>query len=664
MTTRSDGYETWLWIELIGFDNEQPDYGVGEYLDRAGFFPDAVSLFVFNPDFVHTHDGVGEDRLFPFDYSSYGGHPCSYERERQQWTRFQLLGLVRELQARGIAVYFSVFDIFVTDEWIGRHPELLHVTSEGQRIGSVCPWKRLADGTWYEDFFASQVARVLADYGFDGYHQADGYCHPRLTIYQGDFSDDMIDQFVADAGVALPEELAAPSGDAAEVVARRAEYIWRHLRRPWIAFYSRRITRFCRKVAEAVHSVGKKVVLNQALTREPFQALYRYGVDYRAIADAGADGFILETVAPGVSLGGEHGAEAHPHFDFLAMTLLMKACLPDRPLRCLNNTHDVNEQWDVLRHGPQLLEREILSNASLFMWTRSGLRRCSEGPLVCLADGLQAHEWAWLRQWWGLGFSVILRRLLAATLLWSDAALDAQLDDYLLTRRFTTHKLLYELMSRGAPVAAVAPMEDLDAVTGPLLVLNPHLLPEAELAQAAGYEGGPLIVIGPKTRSLPPADIEFGDVHPPGQLWCAVFRAPQKREVSVPPDEPEVFPEDPMAVPDPVHYFRELYFRKVSDGFLQACADLIAECAGAPRVLHRPDVIRVLALELADHTFRLLITNHSHYYVPTAIDLGGPIQDARVATAFPAGPPAVSGSALSVRVPPQGIVAVDVELAR
>lgn len=660
MSTKADGYETWLWIELIGFDNEQPDYGVGAYLDRAGFIPDAVSLFVFNPDFVHTHDGVERDRTFPFDYASYGGHPCSYERQRQDWTRFQLLGLIRELQARGIAVYFSVFDIFVTDEWIGQHPELLHVTSEGQRIGSICPWKRLADGMWYEDFFASRVARVLADYGFDGYHQADGYCHPRLTIYQGDFSDDMVDQFLADTGALLPSELQPPSGDAAEVIRRRAEYIWRHTRREWILFYSRRITRFCRKVAEAVHSVGKKVVLNQALTREPFQALYRYGVDYRAIADAGADGFILETVTPGVSLGGEHGAQAHPHFDFLAMTMLMKARLPDRPLRCLNNTHDVNEQWDVLRHGPQLLEREILSNANLYIWTRTGLRRCSEGPLVCLADGLEAHEWAWLRQWWGLGFSEIPHRLLAATVLWSDATFAPQLDDYLATRRFTTHKLLYELMSRGAPVAAVARIEDLDAVAGPLLVLNAHLFPEEELAQVLAYSGGPLIVIGPKVSSLPPADIEFGDVHPPGEIWCMVYRGPEERQIALPPDEPETIPEDFAAIPDPLPYFRELYFRKVSDGFLQACADLTAECAGAPRVLYRGDVIRVLGAELDAGVLRLYITNHCHYYVPTSIDLLRPVRSARTLTAFPAGPPAVNGSVISVRIPPQGVVAVEV----
>ncbi|MBC7288183.1 MAG: hypothetical protein H5T86_09105 [Armatimonadetes bacterium] len=660
MGSQKNEFQTWLWIELIGFDNEQPDYGIAQYLERAGFVPDAVSLFLFNPDFVHTHDSCGEDITFPFDYSSYGGHPTSYERKRQDWTRFQLMGLVRELQQRGVAVYFSVFDIFVTDQWIGRHPELLHVDREGNRIRSICPWKRMADGTWYEDFFASQLARVLTDYNFDGYHQADGYSHPRLTLYQGDFSDDMVDQFLSDTNAALPSYLRPPCGDDPDVIRKRANYIWRELRREWISFYSRRISRFCNKVARAVHGVGRKVVANQALTREPFQALYRYGVDYRAIADAGVDGFILETVAPGVSLGGEHGAVANPHFDFLAMTLLMKARLPDKPLLCLNSVHDVNEQWDVLRHGPQLLEREIWCNANLYCWRRGRLQRCSDGPVVCLADGLQAHEWSWLREWWRLAFSAAPRRLHAATVVWSDAAFDRQLDEYLRTRRFTVHRLLYGLMAHGAPVAAVARTEELGAVDGPLLVLNPQLFPEAELSRVLAHRGRPLVIVGPRVSGLPAADLEFGDVHGPGELWCVVYGAKEIGQATIPPDEAEVVPEDLMSLAEPIPYFEELYFRKVSDGFLRACANIIAELAGAPRVVRGGDAIRVLAAEMEDGTLRLLITNLSHYYVPAGVDVRRPVDSAEVLTAFPAGPPAVSGSSVYVRVPPQGIVVVEV----
>ena len=257
-------YETWLWVELIGFDNQRPDYGVEAYLENAGLIPAAVSLLLFNPDFIHTHTGLAEDRSFPFDYCSYGGHPYSYERARQDWTRFQLRELVGTLQAHGIAVYVTVFDLFVTAEWLGQHPEVLHVNTAGTRLNSVCPWKRLADGSWYEDFFVRQLVRVLQDYGFDGFHQADGYSHPRLPLYQGDFSDDMVAQFEAATGRTLPEDLGAPQGDDAETLGRRADWIWGQARRAWIDFYARRVQSFCRRVAESVHAVRKRVVLNNA----------------------------------------------------------------------------------------------------------------------------------------------------------------------------------------------------------------------------------------------------------------------------------------------------------------------------------------------------------------------------------------------------------------
>jgi hypothetical protein len=660
---KAASYDRWLWIELIGFDNERPDYGVQAYLDNAEFVPDAVSLFVFNADFIHTHDGLQADGPLPFDCCSYGGHPSSYERERQAWTRFQLKGLIRELQRHGIAVLVSVFDIFVTDDWIGQHPELLHVNRAGDRIRSICPWKRLADGSYYEDFFARKLAEVLRDCGFDGYHQADGYCHPRLSAYEGDYSDDMVGQFVEATGVELPEGLAGESGDRAEVVQQRAAWIWRHARREWLRFQAARIATFCRKVAEAVHAQGKWVVANNALTRDPFQALYRFGVDYRQMAEAGVDGFILETVAPGVSIGGEGGRTAAPHYDFLAMVLLIKSYVPHLKLHCLNSAHDVNEQWDVLRHGPTLLEREIYCNSNLYRWRRDGsLERCSAGPVVCLADGIQPHEWQWLREWWERGFGTTTRRVIGATVVWSDAAHERQLDEFIDTRRWTTHKLLYELLAKGAPIYCAADVRDLAGVSGPILVLNPQLFAEEDLAAVLAYDRGPVIAIGGKTAALPEPDFAFEDCYPPDALSCDVYGAAQEWEVTIAPDGPEEIPEDLMDLPEPQAYFEELYFRKVSQSFLAGCVRVIADCAGAVKVLSRAGVIRVQALELEDNLLRLLVGNDSHYYVITDLDVGREIESVRVVTPFPGTTPAFRGSRFGFRVPGRGMVIVDVAL--
>jgi len=656
-------YDRWLWVELIGFDNELPDCGVQAYLENAGFVPDAVSLFVFNPDFIHTHEGLEEDGLLPFDCGSFGGHPNSYERERQAWTRYQLRGLIGELQRHGIAVLVSVFDIFVADPWIGQHPEVLHVNRAGDRIRSICPWKRLADGTYYGDFFARKLGEVLQDYGFDGYHQADGYCHPRLPAYEGEYSDDIVGQFVEATGIELPDGLAEASGDRPEVVQQRAAWIWRHARPEWLRFQAANIAAFCRKVADAVHAQGKWVVANNALTRDPFQALYRFGVDYRLMAEAGVDGFILETVAPGVAIGGEGGRAASLQYDLLAKVMLVKSYVPGLPLHCLNNAHDVNEQWDVLRHGPQLLEREIYCNSSVFRRRSDGtLERCSAGPVVCLADGIQRHEWQWLREWWERGFGARVRRPIGATVVWSDAAHERQLDEYVETRRWTTHKLLYELLAKGAPLHCIADVRDLAGVSGPLVVLNMHLYPEEEFAAIVAYDRGPVIAIGLPTRALLEPEFAFADCYHPGALACSVYRAGREWEVTIESDGPEEIPGDLMGLPEPQAYFEELYFRQVSTSFVEACAGIIADCAGAVKVLSRSDVIRVQTLEMESGELRLLVGNDRHYYVITDLDAGRQIESVRVVTPFPGTTPAFSGSRFGFRVPGRGMVIVDVML--
>jgi hypothetical protein len=659
-------YETFLWVELTGFDNEAPDFGVRAYLANAGFVPEAVSLFVFNPEFIHTHDGAIDDRRLPFDCGSYGGHPAGYERVRQDWTRAQLHGLVRELQRHGVAVYCSVFDMFVEDPWLAEHPEALSLLHTGERSRSVCLFKHLADGRLYEGFFAARLAAVLEDYGFDGFHQADGYCHPRFTLDKADFSADMVAQFTAHTRVVLPEGLGRECGDAPEVVQPRAAWLWRHARGEWIRFHADRMVQFCSKVIAAAHGLGRKVVLNNALTRDPFQALYRHGVDYQRIAAAGADGFILETVAPGVILGGESGFEADPHHDFQAMVLTMAGALPDRKLWCLNNAHDVNEQWDVLLHGPTLLEREIYCQTSLFHREANGsLRRCVTGPLVCLADGIRRHEWEWLQRWWGLGFGAQPTGARSATLVWSDAALARQLDDYLATRRLSTHKLLYELMARGAPVNCIVPVTDLSGVQGPLLVLNPHVFPREELEAALAYERGPVILIGGIPGWLPEPAAHFADCHPPDALGCAVYGAwaPGADEPAI-TDDPEGFPADLWGLPEPPFYFRELYFRRVSDSFLSACARLLARAAGAVEVLQRSEAITVRALELGPDRLRLLVGNDSHYYAITELDVRRPVEAVRVLSAFPGQTPPTAGSCIgNLRVPGKGMVVLDVDLA-
>ena len=147
-------FEKWFWIELIGFDNTQSDFGVRACFERAGFVPEGVTLLLSNSDFINAPEGLEQDAPLPFDCCSYGGHPRNAERERQVWTRWQVKGLVQELQRHGSKVYCSVFGSSMSAGWNDKHREVLfHSTRQRAETRVICIWKRFSDNTYYEDFF-------------------------------------------------------------------------------------------------------------------------------------------------------------------------------------------------------------------------------------------------------------------------------------------------------------------------------------------------------------------------------------------------------------------------------------------------------------------------------------------------------------------------------
>jgi len=654
--------DRWIWIELIGFDNELNDFGVEAFMDNAGFVPDAASLLLFNPDFVHNHAGMEQERALPFDCCSYGGHPYNEQRSRQEWSSHQLRGLVCELQQRGVKVYASVFDGFVTQDWLADHPEVLHVRKNGQQLASVCPWKRLSDGSYYEDFFVEQLVRVMRDYGFDGYHGADGYSHPRIPVYDGDFSDDMVGQFTDITGTPLPDDLRGACDGEPNCIERRAEWIWRNLRREWIEFYTERIARFWGKVFAALHAEGKKVVLNSAWTRDPFEAKYRYGIDYRRLVDLGVDGFIVEAAAA-ASETERQASSAAVLFDFMAMLLLIKAYVPEAKLWYLHGVKDTQEQWNVLRHAPTAVEREVYSLSNLYVHRDDGaLQRCASGLVVCLADDIRRHEWQWLREKWNLAFDGTPQRVIGATLVWSDRALEAQMDDFIATRRWTTHRLLHHLMARGAPVHAAVNVKHLDATSGPLLVLNPHLFPEDELHSILDYGGGPVVAVGGKTGLLPEPKFFFEDVYSPNALCCAIYGATASSEVWFGAAEAEDIAEDLIDLRDPTTFIEDLPVRKVSEEFLRGCVVALSDIVRGVRVLEWTENIKTQILEKSVGQWRCFLGNDRHGYLRTQVDAGRSIVRINVMGDFPGVPVQPDGSKFRVRIPGRGMIVVDIEL--
>ena len=68
-----------IWMQLLGFDRDAEDKGVGAFLDRTGFVPDSVCALLYHPDFVHLHRGMEREYTLFQDNCAYLGIPRNRE---------------------------------------------------------------------------------------------------------------------------------------------------------------------------------------------------------------------------------------------------------------------------------------------------------------------------------------------------------------------------------------------------------------------------------------------------------------------------------------------------------------------------------------------------------------------------------------------------------
>ena len=466
-------FRKFLWMELIGFDNRQNDYGVGEFLSRMPVKPEVISILIWNTDLIHSHHGLEEDAPIGLKHCAYQARPRNEEHDIQNWTRFQLRGLIGELHRHGVKVYVSFFDQLMskerqrqkglpdTDEWIDHHQEVRYVDCRGQKT-SLCIWKHISDGTLYEDFFVRQLESFLRDYGFDGLHGADGFGHPRENISHADFSDDMVEQFAEVAGVHCPPGLDLPT---------RAQWILENAREEWVSFHTKRHAQFWRKMIAMLNRNGWGHVLNTCWTRDPFEARIRNGVDYNLLTEAGVRNWICEANAAALELEGWNFTDTPKQDDYRATMQRLKACMPNSTILLLHCVKDGLEQYNVLHHAPTLMETDVYALANVL---HNG-RRVLDGVTVCLADGIRKFEWEMFDELYRKAFGAVASKLPYARVVWSDKAHQRESAAYRYGKAVLNSHLLHAgLISKGAVLPAIVRLEDLPAAgAGPLVVLHP-----------------------------------------------------------------------------------------------------------------------------------------------------------------------------------------------
>lgn len=654
--------EAWIWTELLAFDNAAADLGVGEYLDRLGFLPTGISLLASASDFIVLHDGIERECVLWPDVCARFGQAGNEERKRQEWTNHQLRDLVARLRATGAKVFVSVFAAYHHDrfhrEWVSDHPEARIVYSHLGVTDGVQMIARLSDGSYYQDLFASQLARVLVDYGFDGFHGPD-CLGPGGALSFSDCSDGVVAQFREFMDHGCPAELEGDVGWHQPSLAARMDYICEHLYRLWTEFNMLRWEQFWAAIVRAVRPLGKGTMINSANTKAAFEGMYIYGMDYRRVASLGVDYLVVETVAANLALinGGYER-----HFDFSATLAEMKAFVPEMKLIFLHGVKDVCESYDLMRHAPSRLEREVYTLANQMRVTADGdLERCASGFMVCLGDGLTATEWAYLRRQWHTAYSFDPVRAGELTWVFADSTVDALLEDYPARGTWPGFKQIAELVEhRGLQVQTICRVADVIGAVGPLVVPNADLLRDEEAGALRAYDRGPVVLLGRAAGS--------------GELTCIVLQTGHEvARVQLPAERCW----EPRDARPPLAFSDRPGYEAVPEGFWAAAASVIldaidawgqAEGAVRCRADDLDSGLRLMTMQDARGLLRIaLVSTIATYLVPDYSLSPAPVQVTKVSS-FPYTPLVVveeavrSGHNLTpLHVPPHGVIVMDVE---
>jgi hypothetical protein len=647
MNPKMDNGEVFIWMQLLGFERKDKDRGVSRLIEKMHFKPHGIGALLYHPDIVNQHKGMEEEYILPPDNCSYRGIPRNEERERQNWTNYDLRILMENLNEIGVESYLSIMGTDLHDahhkEWISDHPELRYASKEGYNGYNVL--KRFADGTYYEDFFVEKLCQTLIDYHFTGVQLADDFCPTDGMLHCGDFSADMLEQFSSYTGIEFPENInSSLCNDGSGQRALRGEWIWKSYREEWIGFNAWRWERFFRKICCRLHAIGKKVIVLGMYCTDPFETLYCKGIDLKRIVDAGVD-YLMPNILP-TSVHMQEPNRPYYFHRYMAITPLTAAFIPDAKLLCMLGVKDATEEWDILNHAPGRLERDLYTVLSYQLNTGKGYRRCSEGLMICLGDGIKSDDWQWLKDRFNIAFLHNVKRVLTPTVLWSDAANSNMLHAYIHSRRWTTHKFMYEISRRGTPCSAVIRSDNIADAEGILFVPNFDLLSDSEKMAVASYNKGPVICTVPK--GFHPAEyditpeISFTDRYSDYPMTMFAFNACISGEVKKGIEEllsqddgtPDLQGNPAEAEENIGTLDDELTFCKVTNGFCDACALLVRKASEEMNLFkcNKPFV----AMMLNNGRFRLYIYNPSeNNYEYAVVESKNTILDATIISKYP-----------------------------
>lgn len=636
----SSGSKINIWMQMLGFDRNDPDGGVDRFLEQIGFLPESVCALLFHPDFVHLHRGMEEEYELLRTNCAYYGIPRNKERERQPWTNYDLRKLIAALKARGVPFYAGIMGVYLKDlyhrEWISEHPEVRCCRTTGD--GSLCCLKRLADGTYYEDFFIRKTCEMLTDYDCAGIHLSDAFC-PTSRLFVSDYSTDMCEQFLSHTALSFPEAVAATMGeDGMEARNARADYIHAALYEEWIRFYEWRWGVFFQKLCSAVHALGKEVHILGMYCTDPFETRFLYGFDMCRVIDAGVDCVTANILPTSVALN----APGMPYF-FHRIHLdlpLVRAQIPNTRIPSMLGVQDASEEWSVLDHRPTLLERDLYTMSSTLGKGENGNEPAADGFFFCLSDGIPSDKWEFLRERVACATDFEAKGSHSPLILWSATETDRMIGEFLRTRRTSCHKQATDIFEAGTPFGGAVRTELLPKTEAPIFAPNVDLLSDEERVALVAYSH-PVVGTAPVGYDLSAFAPSYvcADAHSdcPMQVFVSgiTLSDEQRRQIDAIATEDDgrlSRANEPLDDCNPL--YTVLPFAKLSSGFVKACGTLLSAAMQSifPVVCDVP----MMALALQNGRHRLYLYNpDENHYGHANVTSAYPIQKADVVSAYP-----------------------------
>lgn len=686
--------KVFVWMNLLGFDRNDPDKGVERFLEQTGFVPDGIAALLFHLDFVNLHCGMEEEYELFADNCAYYGIPRNTERERQPWTNYDLRELSQNLQKKGSGLYASLLG-HTTDnafhrEWVSEHPEIRNHSRFGAENATYhFVLKRMSDGTYYEDFFVEKLCQVLVDYDLKGVHLADTICPGKgELLHRYEYSTDFVEQFLAYSGKFLPQDIAETMGDdRQDAEEKRADWIYGHWREELIAFHSWRWEQFFSKVCARVHAIGKEVMVLGMYCTDPFETRYCMGIDLKRLIKSGVD-YITANILPTSCY--IQGKDERPYYfhRYMALAATTAAHLPKGHLVSMLGLQDATEEWSAMHDTPCLHEKDMYTMMAYQLVDEDGISRALDGYFLCLGDGISQNDWNWERERLETAMCGTVKQIISPTMLWSDYAHENMLHEYIHTRRWTPFKLFYELAEEGAHLAATVKAEGLKKHRGTLVIPNFDMLSEEEKKLVMAYDRGSVFCTAspcfdPAAYNIKPA-VCFRDTFStyPMQVfaWNCQISDAVKENIDRLLAEDDGIPNlegDLTNIAEPDYTLTDtLVFSKVSSGFKRAMAVLLNAIQETPFDIDKPNLI----LQMEDGAYRIYLFNDSMVkYHRASVHACQQIKDVKIISKYPVLPPrymendtgslqhAYNGEpevkkSFSVKIQPGGVTVVDVYL--